>query len=244
MSSATVSLKVREVSPAIDIAYDTAGKPREQLAQVLPDGHAIMVIHLAGGLSLDDEKAVASRIMDDVDTSALLGKPIVAGNSRLMSDITDNVTTDMARTGGVAVALTVLVLYLVFPVRRRLLALPVVLVGVLLTFGLAGVTGPSLTIITMAGLPILIGLGMDFAIQFHNRYEEESQAGNRPATGLITGLTHIGPAVTTAVLATILGFALLERFWEELARGATKQQAMHQAVTRVGRSISASALTL
>jgi predicted RND superfamily exporter protein len=47
----------------------------------------------------------------------------------------------------------------------------------------------------MAGLPVLLGLGMDFAIQFHNRYEEELARGDTPAAGLIDSLTHIGPAV-------------------------------------------------
>ena len=103
----------------------------------------------------------------------------------------------------------VVVLYVVFPVRRRLMALPVVVVGVLFTFGITGAAGVSLTLVTMAGLPILLGLGMDFAIQFHNRYEEELARGDTPAAGMIDALTHIGPVVGTAVLATILGFVTL-----------------------------------
>jgi hydrophobe/amphiphile efflux-3 (HAE3) family protein len=89
------------------------------------------------------------------------------------------------------------------------MALPVVIIGVLITFGITGAAGISLTLVTMAGLPVLMGLGMDFAIQFHNRYEEELARGDTPAAGLIDSLTHIGPAVGTAVLATILGFVTL-----------------------------------
>src|SRR3990172_2039450 len=44
-----------------------------------------------------------------------------------------------------------------------------------------------LTMVTMSGLPILIGLGVDFAIQFHNRFEEETHlresASAPPPTG-------------------------------------------------------------
>ena len=58
----------------------------------------------------------------------------------------------------------------------------------------------------MAGLPILIGLGADYAIQFHNRYEEEIGRGDTPASAVIDAITHIGPAVGIAVLATALGW--------------------------------------
>jgi hydrophobe/amphiphile efflux-3 (HAE3) family protein len=123
--------------------------------------------------------------------------------------MTTSIERDMAVTFLVAGILMVIVLYVVFPVRRRLMALPVVIVGVLMTFGITGAAGVSLTLVTMAGLPVLLGLGMDFAIQFHNRYEEELARGDTPAAGLIDSLTHIGPAVGTAVLATILGFITL-----------------------------------
>lgn len=191
------------------IIYAADGSPKQQFTSLLPKGHEIMVVRLAGGLTVDEEKATAARVLKAVDAADLPGAPIVAGNARLISDITNSITKDMALTGGVAILLMVVVLYIVFPVRRRLLALPVVLVGVLLTFGLTGAIGLSLTLVTMAGLPVLIGLGMDFAIQFQNRYEEESGVGARPASGLITALTHVGPAVSTAVLATILGFTTL-----------------------------------
>jgi hydrophobe/amphiphile efflux-3 (HAE3) family protein len=200
---------IEQPSVAKSVVYSPDGTVRQQFTSLMPAGHEIMLVRLAGGLSVDEEKAVTSRVMDAVDDANLPGKPTVAGNTRLISDITTSITKDMALTGAVAIVLMIMVLYVVFPVRRRLLALPIVLVGVLMTFGLTGAVGLSLTLVTMAGLPVLIGLGMDFAIQFHNRYEEESQAGKQPASGMITALGHVGPAVSTAVLATILGFTTL-----------------------------------
>jgi hydrophobe/amphiphile efflux-3 (HAE3) family protein len=152
---------------------------------------------------------MTTHVQDEIKAVGLPGSTVVAGYPRLFSDLPSTVTHDMAMTGLIAILLMIVVLYVVFPVRRRLMALPVVLVGVLFTFGITGALGVSLTIVTMAGLPILLGLGMDFAIQFHNRYEEELARGETPAAGLIDALTHIGPAVGTAVLATILGFMTL-----------------------------------
>ncbi|OGS53969.1 MAG: hypothetical protein A2Y20_08635 [Firmicutes bacterium GWF2_51_9] len=53
----------------------------------------------------------------------------------------------------------------------------------------------------MAVFPILIGLGIDYSIQFHNRYEEENSV--RETT------RKIGKAIAVAVIATVLGFVSL-----------------------------------
>ena len=191
------------------LVYDADGNANPMFASFFPAGHELVQVVLDAGLSVDEQNLVSGRVQGAVRAAGLPEGTVVGGNPRLYSDIISSITRDMGVTALVAVLLMVGVLYLVFPVRRRLMALPVVVLGVLYTFGITGALGISLTIVTMAGLPILLGLGMDFAIQFHNRYEEELARGDTPAAGLIDALTHIGPAVGTAVLATILGFITL-----------------------------------
>jgi len=66
-----------------------------------------------------------------------------------------------------------------------------------------------LTIVTMALIPILVGLGIDYAIQFHNRYEEEIHRGETSKEAIIDAIKHIGPVISVAVIASILAFASL-----------------------------------
>ena len=77
------------------------------------------------------------------------------------------------------------------------------LVGVIWAFGLLGYSGFKLSLVTIAGLPILIGLGVEFAIQVHNRVEEEvlqdSAEGAFPET-----LMHIGPALGVSTVAGVI----------------------------------------
>ena len=194
---------------ATSIVFGADGKPNAAFASFFPTGHELIQITLKSNVSIGDQGALSTRIQDEVKSVGLPSDTVVAGYPRLTSEMTTSIERDMAVTFLVAGILMVIVLYVVFPVRRRLMALPVVIVGVLMTFGITGAAGVSLTLVTMAGLPVLLGLGMDFAIQFHNRYEEELARGDTPAAGLIDSLTHIGPAVGTAVLATILGFITL-----------------------------------
>jgi hypothetical protein len=211
LSAGTLPQGVTLDQPGVitSIVYAADGTPNASFTKFFPSGHELIQITLKAGLTIDEQGVFTKRVQDAVTALGLPVDSVVAGYPRLTSEIASGIERDMAVTGLLTIVLMIVVLYVVFPVRRRLMALPVVLVGVLLTFGVTGAAGVNLTLVTMAGLPVLMGLGMDFAVQFHNRYEEELARGDSAAAGLIDALTHIGPAVGAAVLATILGFVTL-----------------------------------
>ena len=57
---------------------------------------------------------------------------------------------------------------------------PVLFVGLGLTtaLGLMGLAGIQLNMAVMGAFPVMIGLGIDYAIQFHARLDEESRKGS------------------------------------------------------------------
>ena len=81
----------------------------------------------------------------------------------------------------VAVAVMALVLFLVFRSRWPLLPLAIALMAAAITFGLLALVGGSLTMASIAALPILIGLAVDYAIQFQARFDETGSARARRA---------------------------------------------------------------
>ena len=66
-----------------------------------------------------------------------------------------------------------------------------------------------MTMVSMAAFPVLIGLGIDYAIQFHNRIEEEFERNHSAADAVIETVKHTGPAVLIALIITALGFVSL-----------------------------------
>src|SRR6185436_3442882 len=92
------------------------------------------------------------------------------------------------------------VLALVFRARARLLPLAVALAAVATLFGLMALLGLRLTLASIAVLPVLLGLGIDYAIQYQARVQEE---------GVERAARVALPAIATAGLATIAGFAVL-----------------------------------
>lgn len=98
----------------------------------------------------------------------------------------------------------------VFRTRLRLLPLALALAAAALTFGGLSLTGGSLTMASIAVLPVLIGLAVDYAIQFQARYDEERSrrrggAEDAAARAAAAG----GPTIATAGLATAVGFLVL-----------------------------------
>ena len=77
----------------------------------------------------------------------------------------------------VALVVMALTLLVVFRSRLRLLPLALALAAAAIVFGLLGLFGGSLTMASIAVLPILIGLAVDYAIQFQARFDEAIEDG-------------------------------------------------------------------
>ena len=195
------------------LIHDAAGAVRSSLRGVFPDRrHALMVVRLGGDLSIDQQSAAADRVVSLVRASHFTGvRATATGTPLLVKQINDRMRGDMALLGGVAALAMAVVLLLVFRARWRLLALGVMVLGVVWAFGLIGYLGIPLTMVTISGLPILIGLGVDFAVQIHSRYEDELDRDPQAdvSHALSRTFLRLGPAVTVAAVAAVVGFLAL-----------------------------------
>jgi hydrophobe/amphiphile efflux-3 (HAE3) family protein len=191
------------------------GNITSELINVFPDHqHALISIMLNGTLSQDEESVMVKKV--DAATASAGFKDvnvIVSGTPTVFSSVKDLMLVDMRNMVILSVILMLLILALIFNVRGffawRWLPLGVVALAIIYTFGIMGVLSIPLTMVTMAAFPILLGLGVDYAIQFHNRYDEESKGGESVAGAIIESVTHIGPAIGIAIVTGCLGFAAL-----------------------------------
>ncbi len=101
------------------------------------------------------------------------------------------------------------VMYILYS-KIRFWILPIVLLifGLFYTFGIMGAFGIPANDGAIAAFPILLGLGIDYAVQFHMRFDDERrQKDISPA--LAETLKHTGPSVLIALASTSLGFAAM-----------------------------------
>jgi len=180
------------------------------LNAILPDrGHTLIAIELPTYIPMETMDAVLPEAYSAVEMAEFPAgaDTIVTGEIALMNDIEREMNTSMGTLLIISGLLMVVALSLVFRhVHLPLLPLPIVFLGIIWTFGMMGFLEVPLTMVSMAAFPILIGLGIDYAIQFQNRIEEEFQGGGSIANAAIETVTHTAPAVLIALTITGAGF--------------------------------------
>jgi The (Largely Archaeal Putative) Hydrophobe/Amphiphile Efflux-3 (HAE3) Family len=195
-----------------DIRAIVEGNPNI-FKQSFPDNyHTAIFVKFPGSTTEDKRKEIMLATQEAVKLSDFPPSYNIkiTGDPAYNIQMNDEVSSSMLPLLELAAFFMLIVLMLVFGhVRWRWLPLPVVLLGVIYTFGAMGFLGIPLTMVSMAAFPVLIGLGIDYAIQFHNRIEEElHKEGNKPKA-IIETIKHTGPAVLTALSMTALGFISL-----------------------------------
>jgi len=174
--------------------------------------HAMISIDLPLYISSKDREIV----LPDVEKAVIMAEfppganTIVTGEVALSAAIQNEMNSSMGLLLMVSGLLMVVALFLVFRhVHLSLLPLPIVFLGIIWTFGMMGFLHVPLTMVSMAAFPVLIGLGIDYAIQFHNRIEEEFEGGGSAATAVVETVGHTAPAVLIALTITAAGFVSL-----------------------------------
>lgn len=192
------------------LLFDNQGEIRLSLRPFFPDeNHAQLISRLEGNASLEDEGAAA-----DLVTAVVQAEPfenastVTTGAAVLLKDLNDYLRGGMLTLGAIAVGIMVVILVLLFGVRWRLLPLFVILVGVTWAFGLAGYLGIPLSVVTIAGLPVMLGVGIDYAIQMHSRIEEEVVI-DRSAHPIQEASVNLGPALLVVTFDAIFAFLAL-----------------------------------
>lgn len=199
------------------IVLDPAtGQVRPEMRPVFPDGaHALVSMVPRGDLTAAQQKDVIAGAKAAVAAAGLQGtRTVVSGGmSTIFDQIEGSMRSSLPVMLGVAVGIMLLILALVFGVRGvflwRWLPLGIVAISLVYTFGVMGFISVPITMVTMAIFPILVGLGADYAIQIHNRYDEEAARGSDPGAALTEAITHIGPAIGIAIVTACLGFGAL-----------------------------------
>ena len=139
------------------------------------------------------------------------GSYVVSGAPVVIDGVSRALKDALLVLFALAVAVMAFVLLLVFRSRWPLLPLAIALMAAAITFGLLALVGGSLTMASIAALPILIGLGVDYAIQFQARFDETGSAETAGVRG--------GPTIAAACLATAAGFLALQLSPAPMVRG-------------------------
>jgi predicted RND superfamily exporter protein len=205
------------------------GTPKPRLSYLFPNNRsAQIVVRLKPDLSESERQraieAIEGVVRDPVarNVCEFRGEPepcfqlhggrfVISGVPVVVDAVTRALKDALLLLLGVAVVVMALALAVVFRSRWRLLPLAIALAAAALTFGLFGLFGGELTMASIAVLPILIGLAVDYAIQLQARYDEAVAVGASPgADAARFAASGGGPTIAIACLATGAGFLALQ----------------------------------
>jgi uncharacterized protein len=187
--------------------------PKERFAYLFPSSDATLIsVRLRPELT-ESERAEAIDLFREAvaDEQFRLdgGAYVVSGVPAVVDGLSDEIRSEILILLAAALGVMALTLTLVFGGRLRLLPLGVAVVAAAIAFGGLGLFGGSLTMASLAVLPVLIGLAVDYAIQFQARFREAESAGFAPAVAARRAAASGGPVIAAAGMATAAGFLVL-----------------------------------
>ncbi len=168
----------------------------------------LVQLKLTPGLSEKVQKSVLENMGSVVtSTSPPPGVKVeISGSPAFQQQMSSGLTSNMGVLIGGALVLMIITMGILFSyVRHRFMPVLLVAIGLVTSLGLMGLFGISLNMAVIGAFPVLIGLGIDYAIQFHARFDEEVRKGSLNDAVFVT-VTRTGPAVMYAMLATSMGF--------------------------------------
>jgi uncharacterized protein len=203
------------VSTLVFDSSKPAGTPKQKFAYLFPSRDAALI-----SVRMKPELSQAAR----AHTIALIDRAVamrqwrlthgetylVTGEPAIVSDLTSSISHSIALLGIAVAIVMAIALSLIFRGRPRLLPLGVALLASALTFGGLELVSSSLTVAQVAVLPVLVGLAVDYAIQFQSRAQEILATGVSDRRAAVMQAARLSaPAIATAVAASVAATLVL-----------------------------------
>src|SRR5271154_2039451 len=212
------------VSTLVFDSSKPAGTPKERFAYLFPTPNtALVTVRMKAGLS----EAARTRTIGLIRQAVAMPqwqlthgeRYLVTGQPVIVADLSSSITNAIELLLVAVLLVMAATLGLVFTGRPRLLPLALAMLAAALTFGALSAVGASLTMASIAVLPVLVGLAVDYAIQFQARVGEtfeEGETASANGAGVvarslsITRAAAVGaPTIATAGAASAAAMLVL-----------------------------------
>lgn len=193
------------------LTLGAGGAPKARLRWMLPDGnHAIVLVRLRRDLDDGQIRRAGEELQTAARAARKQGLRVEVAGAPLVAAA---VSRDLSRQLGILLPAVVAIMMLVLVIaqqagRRRALLLVPALAATALCAGLSWPLGLGLTPATLAALPVILGLGIDFVVQIESRYRE-ARATRRPHRAASAAVSEMGPLIVRAGCAMAAGFLVL-----------------------------------
>lgn len=223
----SISDVVREMSKALyepaEEGYDMIPASGEAIAQMFelynmsgnPDDFKQLMnfentkAHLLVRLSQPDNKTVSS-LRDDLKsyTADFPARVTTGGYAFIMNDFAQKIINGQTSSLAFALIIVLILLAIIFrSVKGGLTASIPLAASILIQFGVMGLTGVAIDAATALLSSIMIGVGVDFTIQFLWKYKIELKKGISHSDAIIATYSTTGRSIVINGLSVMAGFS-------------------------------------
>jgi hydrophobe/amphiphile efflux-3 (HAE3) family protein len=189
------------------------GYPKTRFSYLFPSSNSALIqVRPKPGLTGSQRRELIGLVRAATDQRLFKlssGSYIVTGAPVLAESLADQVAAGALPLLLLAMLVMAAVLALAFRVSFRLLPLLLALSAAAGVFGAMGLLGIPLTVAAVGGVPVLIGLAVDYAVQYQSRVSERASGGADADETLASAAGVGGPPLVAAALATTAGFLAL-----------------------------------
>jgi len=182
----------------------------------LQGGKAVLVFAYTGEEEKDSASpfsnttATIRQHLKDMEAKYPGAKLELTGEPALDTDQMAEANTDSMKAGCITMALIIGLFFFSYRTfLRPTFALLVLIMAVLWSLGFALATVGHFNILSIAVIPMVLGIGIDFGIQILGRYEEELGHGRTINEAVTAALQHTGVAIITGGSTTAAAFFTL-----------------------------------
>jgi hydrophobe/amphiphile efflux-3 (HAE3) family protein len=194
-----------------------AGTPKQRFAYLFPSRDAALVsVRMRAGLSESQRTHTIGLIRAAVAMPQWRPQHgesyLVTGEPVIVADLTHSITSAIELLLVAVLVVMAATLGLIFFGRPRLLPLALALLATALTFAALSLAGGSLAIAQVAVLPVLVGLSVDYAIQFQARVHEQqppADAGGARVEAIGRAASLGAPTIAAAAAASAAAMLVL-----------------------------------
>ena len=171
---------------------------------------ALITISTSPGMSKNERNEKTQKFVDlvkEFDENRAEVELEVTGDLVVSNEIHGLMDRDNKVLIPAAVVLLLLILFAMFK-RMSDIGISLLVVGIcaLWAVGTMGLLQMEFTMIHVALIPLILGLGIDYSIHMLNRYYEELEKHGKSRTAVISSVRTTGFAVVLAAVTTIIGF--------------------------------------
>jgi len=168
----------------------------------------LMIVQING--SLDDSilKSMSDDFRDTITSEDYTQITLSHTGEYLISSDLDKASSESFGLLGIIIIILITIILLLSFRRFSYVLLPLLTLcmAIVWTFGTMILLGIEFTVITVAIIPLLVGLGVDYSVYISKRYQEELHKGKTISGAMEQTINSVGTAMFLAVVTTIIAF--------------------------------------